>query len=175
MKFFCHPIDQRKKSEMVKYLVGHFRYYTMNSWNRSTSYACNLKIHSLGLSREITSKLYEMMEVDGFYDDLYLLKQEFAKEYNFEWQAGFNGRSGGYLVLYQGTSDGSCYPGRSTDQDEDYEDWTMDDLRDRVRLVQRFDRLADSIVQASIEMARNCEIVEETIMVPQVVRLLEYA
>ncbi|WP_136078066.1 hypothetical protein [Pontiella desulfatans] len=28
--------------------------------------------------------------------------QEWAQEYNWTWQAGFNGRSGGYLVLYQG-------------------------------------------------------------------------
>ena len=34
---------------MTDFLRNYFRYHTMNSWNRSTSYACNLKITHLGL------------------------------------------------------------------------------------------------------------------------------
>jgi len=30
---------QATKEEMIAFLRDHFRYYTMNSWNRSTSYA----------------------------------------------------------------------------------------------------------------------------------------
>lgn len=174
MKVFCHPVDQRKRSAIVKYLTGHFRYYTMNPWNRSTSYACNLKVHSLGLAPDITDALYEMMDVSGFYDGIHDLMCSFAEEHKHIWQAGFNGRSGGYLVLYQGTSDGGCYPGRGTDQDEDFARWDMDSLRGRLRLVQHFDRLADSIVQAAIDMTRHCAVVEETVMVPQLVRSIEY-
>ena len=107
------------------------------------------------------------------------LMDAFAEAHNYRWQAGMNGRSGGYLVLYQGETklsqyksyctccgqrnyrialdgDNTCgvcrqpsrinyqkppkeilvYPGRGTDYGEDFEDWSMDELRERVRLVQ---------------------------------------
>ena len=48
--FFQKKVDRRSRSAMVDYLQGHERYNTMNSWNRLTSYANNIKIHRLGLS-----------------------------------------------------------------------------------------------------------------------------
>ena len=47
---------------MTQYLTTHFRYPTLNSWNRSTSYACNLKITHLGLSPEVVDKLFDMID-----------------------------------------------------------------------------------------------------------------
>ena len=38
---------QPTREEMISSLEKHFRYFTMNSWNRSTSYARNVKIRSL--------------------------------------------------------------------------------------------------------------------------------
>ena len=35
------------EKEIIDYLTSHFRYYTMRSWNRSTSYAVDIKIHHL--------------------------------------------------------------------------------------------------------------------------------
>ncbi len=48
--------DTIKESEptreaMIAYLRKHFRYYIMNSWNRSKSYARNVKVYNLGLTR----------------------------------------------------------------------------------------------------------------------------
>lgn len=63
---FAQKIDMRSRKKMTEYLKNHFRYFTANSWNRSTSYACNLKIYKLGLSREIENKLYEMTESQEF-------------------------------------------------------------------------------------------------------------
>ena len=102
MRKFSRPIDLRSRREMTDYLRNHFRYSTMNSWNHATSYACNLKIYGLGLDPEIESKLYDMLDTREFL----LMRQEalylFNAVHNFRWQAGFNGRSGGYLILYQG-------------------------------------------------------------------------
>lgn len=64
---FAQKIDMRSRKKMTEYLKNHFRYFTANSWNRSTSYACNLKIYKLGLSREIENKLYEMTEITGVF------------------------------------------------------------------------------------------------------------
>ena len=86
---------------MTQYLTTHFRYPTLNSWNRSTSYACNLKITHLGLSPEVVDKLFDMIQTQEFFDAMDECKWEFAAKHNYLWQAGMNGRSGGYLVLYQ--------------------------------------------------------------------------
>ena len=89
---------------MTQYLTTHFRYPTLNSWNRSTSYACNLKITHLGLSPEVVDKLFDMIQTQEFFDAMDECKWEFAAKHNYLWQAGMNGRTGGYLVLYQGES-----------------------------------------------------------------------
>ena len=210
MKIFTQNVDKRSRAEMIKYLENHFRYDTMNGWNYSTSYACNLKVDRLGLNAGIVNKLFDMIQTDDFHDQLRNLIYEFGVTHNFEWQAGFNGRSGGYLVLYQGERKPSGYkshctacgqknftsvaetgnicgvcrqpkrmdfsqthmsihtfPGRSTDNCEDFEDWEMYSLRRRVELVQEFDALADAIVAEAVYMAENYDVQEETYYVPQ--------
>ena len=51
--------------------------------------------------------------------------------------------------------------------DEDYEDWSIQDLRDRVRLVQELDALADEMVQQAVQMAMDYSVEEVEILVPQ--------
>lgn len=51
--------------------------------------------------------------------------------------------------------------------DEDYEDWSIQDLRDRVRLVQDLDALADEMVQQAVQMAMDYSVEEVEILVPQ--------
>ena len=67
MIMYSKKVDLRSRKEMIDFLTGHFRYNTMNSWNQSTSYAHNVKIHNLGFTREQEQKLYEMIETDEFY------------------------------------------------------------------------------------------------------------
>ena len=205
----------RSRNAMTEFLINHFRYPTMNSWNLSQSYACNLKIHKLGLNSETTDKLLDMIGIQEFFYGINDLINEFSRTHNYRWQAGFNGRSGGYLVLYQGetkpsgyksfctecgqrnfksiTESGnicgrcksparmdyikppmqiSTFPGRGTDDGEDFADWDMYELRERVKLVQEFDSLADSIVQYAIDTARDFVVEEEEILIPQTQRVL---
>lgn len=51
--------------------------------------------------------------------------------------------------------------------DEDYEDWSIQDLRERVRLVQELDALADEMVQQAVQMAKDYSVEEVEILVPQ--------
>ena len=205
MRSFYHPVDKRTREAMIRYLTEHFRYSTMNSWNRSTSYAHCLKIHRLGLDSDIVRKLFDLIQVEDFFEPLNGLMREFGEEYNYYWQAGMNGRSGGYLVLYQGCMEpsgyksyctccrqqnymsvvesgnicGRCrqparrdyshthmrittYPGRGADDCEDYDDWSLDELRSRVSLVQSFDKLADAMVREAVYIARHYDVREET-------------
>jgi hypothetical protein len=212
---FYHHVDLRSKKAMIDYLTSHYRYPTMNGWNNSTSYACNLKVDRLGLDHDLVMKLYDLIGASGFYDPIEDLMQDFAEEHNFFWQAGFNGRSGGYLVLYQGgrvkdqhksfciecgqqnfqsITEGSnicgvcgqpsrvdylrppmrvvTYPGRETDQNEDFSDWDMYCLRERIKLVQSFDSLADAIVQEAIYIAKNYQLEEETYLIERTRQVL---
>jgi hypothetical protein len=84
--------------------LKRIRYNTMNSWNNATSLAYNLKIHNV-IDNKLQDKVYELMELSEFYEDINMLISDFDNEFNHEWQAGFNGRSGGYLVLYHGGKD----------------------------------------------------------------------
>lgn len=207
---FYKPVDMRSRRAMTRFLQNHFRYYTMNSWNQSQSYACNLKIYRLGLGKEMTDKLYDMIQSEEFLCFLNDLLEDFNAEHNYHWQAAMNGRSGGYLVLYQGEikpseyrsyctscgqrnyrsireTDNICgkcgraarvdydeplmrvvvYSGRGTDDGEDYEDWNIEELKERVRLVQDFDRLADAIVRQAVHIAENYDVKDEEYYIPQ--------
>jgi len=109
MRKFYHYVDKRSRAAMVAYLAQHFRYSTMSSWNGSTSYACNLKLYNLGLDSDITDSLYDLLQTDDFFEPLRALMDEFGIDHNHMWQVGMNGRSCGYLVLYQGSIEPSGY------------------------------------------------------------------
>ena len=98
---FMKKIDTRSRKAMVDFLTGHFRYYTMGSHNMSTSYAHDMKIYNLPLTYEEKDRLYELMECQEAYDPIHDLIADFDIAHRHRWQAGFNGRSGGYLVLYR--------------------------------------------------------------------------
>ena len=53
------------------------------------------------------------------------------------------------------------FPGRGVDQDDNFEEWSLDDLQRRTKLVQEFDQLADDIVSAAINIAWTREVREE--------------
>jgi hypothetical protein len=162
-----------------------------------------MKFHSLGLDSETQKRLYELSQCEGFYDNINSCIDGFGAEHDWIWQAGFNGRSGGYLVLYQGErkpsgyksycpscgqlnytnvseNSGKCgvckkdrrdfttphmavntFPGRSTDDGEDFADWGMYQLCERVELVQSFDKLADAIAAEAVYMTEAYETGEE--------------
>lgn len=90
---FWKAVDTRSRWKMQKFLAEHFRYDTMSSWNRSTSYACNMKIYNLDVPAEVKDKLYEMLDCHDVYDRIQELIDDFNAEHDFRWQAAFNGRS----------------------------------------------------------------------------------
>ena len=204
MKQFSKKVDLRSRKDMVNFLTNHFRYDTMNGWNQNSSYAHCVKIHNLGLLSTQIDKAYELLDMDETYDNINDLLEEFAVSHNYAWQVGFNGRSGGYLVLYQGgrkvldyksrcrhcgqlnyrtveetgsAKCGSCgeearvnltkpimqsyVSGKGTDMCEDFEDWDMYSLKERVKLVQEFDELCDRCLAEFVWLIDNAEIEEE--------------
>jgi len=99
---FRKKVDRRNKQAMIDFLTKHPRYYTMNSWNRGTSYAHNVKIYNLPLTLEQKSKAYELLDVPEVRENINNCLRQFDKKYDYNWQATFNGRSEGYIVLVKG-------------------------------------------------------------------------
>ena len=215
---FYKQVDKRYRETMGKFLRKHFRYNTMNSWNRSTSYANNIKLHQIDKPDDIDSDTWwEMLWITEWQEKLSDLLEDFGRRRNWQWQAGINGRSGGYVVLYRGGIKPSGYksycthcdqknyqqvpegeigicgrcdakarinfkqthmqvftwPGKDVDMYEDFEDWTLSKIRERVELVQDFDRLCDDISAAYINLCRNYRVTEEEILVPKTIKVLE--
>lgn len=215
---FESKVDMRSKKAMIDFLVNHFRYDTMNSWNRSTAYANNMKITHLDLPSETKDKLWDMLDVDC--DELRWswdnLIEDFERETGYT--AGWNGRSGGYLVMYEFKLEpsewksyctkcgqrnytlvtetnckcGRCgqdtrrnydkqpmrkavYPGRSIDDydAEDFAEYDMDLLKERVKLVQRFDQLCSDIIAEAVYYAENYEVEDEEYTVVKTRKVLK--
>lgn len=212
----------RTRKDMIGYLTGHFRYDTMNSWNRSTSYAKKIKVHSVtidgrSLTREEEDACFEMLNVeDSFYSSGFnRILREFGARYHHAYQITSNGRSGGYLVLTQGgerpsehksvctacgqrnfqavegPNPGKCgrcnrqtrvnasfppdvfaYPGKSLDMEEDFQEWSTDDIRDRVELVWEFDQTCDKALKAFLKYALANQVEERVVKVPQKVKVV---
>ena len=200
------------RKRWASYLASHFRYDTMRSWNRSTSYARNIKIHNLQMDPDTRSRAYELLDVPEAFAEVHELMAAFDRNHDYQWQVGFNGRSGGYLVLYRGGKEKSgyrtrcnqcgrltwyeteqpchvsgcdgtlellteehyrvfTYPGKGVDEDEDFSEWGMDQLKDRVRLVREFDRLCDACVRSFINFAKTHTVEAREILVPKPIRV----
>ena len=65
------------------------------------------------------------------------------------------------------------YPGRGLDESRDFADWSMDDLRERVRLVQDFDHASDAAVAVFVRFCDEYRVVGKDILVSKTVKALE--
>lgn len=150
-------MSRKTKKEMINFLKEHERYWTMNSWNGGSSYANNVKIYNLGMDHDLEMKAYGLLVEEGF-NQLLASDYEFLKE-RFEEETGYtigsNGRSSGYLVLYD-----MEHPAASIDSHEDFEEWNRAEVEERYNLVKRFDDYCEYFVDAFKDAVKNV-IVEE--------------
>ena len=162
----------RTKTEITQFLRGHCRYATLNTWNGVSSYAVNIKVHRLNLTHEQRLACYNLMECEDAYQEsnFYATTDWFARRHNFRWKIGFNGRSGGYAVLYQGRQDAK---GRiltacaGTDEAEDFAEWDLRSLKDRLELVWDFDDTVEEACSQFLAYALETEPTTKTIWVSQ--------
>ncbi len=212
---FTQTINKSSRQAMTDYLTQHFRYPTLSYVNRMTSYAHNVKINRLNLPNDLTDKAYDLFAMDETIDALNDEIEEWTEAHNHQWTAGFNGRSGGYLVLYashlepdpylsfctacgqknftkveeNSTRCGNCgqttrrnyetprfnltTESRDIDDDKNFSDWSMEDLRTRVALVQDFDQLADDLREEFLYLLENFCVTTEEILVPQKIKVMK--
>ena len=162
--FYEKGVDITNDRQMFEFLKRHFQYYTMNSWNRSKSIAHNVKIYRLHLSGDQWTALTFLQDDDYFVVNMMI--EDWEAEHP-GYKVGFNGRSGGYLVL---TFDkgSACVLPEDIDESESYEEYkrycrefygsvkaNRYDLIRTVKLVQDFDKLCDEIRDYVDELSRK--------------------
>jgi len=144
--------------------LKRIRYYTMNSWNKSKAPAYNLKVYNV-INNELQDKVYELLEVDEFWQIISHIVEHFGRVNDYQWQARFNGRSGGYLVLYRGGKykNGRVYsqPGRN-----------IEDTEVPVDVLRAFRRLAINVVKTTESLAKNYKIQNENYQITKTRKVL---
>ena len=178
-EFFAKKIDLANKVEMIQFLRSHRRYYTASSVQRSTTYANLVKVHSLGLTAVEQQAAYAVIEVAETYQLLDEPMIDFQRQFNDSFQMGFNGRSGGHLVVLKAErrvgANGIVYAQALTsalDEDADYEAWSKGELRDRVELVTAFDQACDSVRSVFQAVLREFDVCNEAVVITKQVRVL---
>ena len=103
----------RSKRDMTAYLDLHPRYDTANSCNAATSYARCVKVHHIAFADTATrDTAYDVVGSDGDWRGqcgVSTQLHEFGERHDYRWQINPNGRSDGYLVLYQSERKPSGY------------------------------------------------------------------
>ena len=65
------------------------------------------------------------------------------------------------------------YPGRGTDMDEDFEEWSTDDVHTRVAVVHDFDCTVDAGIAAFAEFCASHTVVDDIVYVPELIKRAE--
>lgn len=178
---FYKSVNKNSVKDMFEFLNNHFTYWTMNSWNRLESIANNVKVYNLKLDYEIL----DILQADDYFT-INMMIEDWEAEHK-GYKVGFNGRSGGYLVLYNDDSNGNILP--SWLDYDNYDDFKndyikvyynkvadiKDDIKYYVELVQDFDKLCDDLLEQCKYMLENCKVVEKEIQVPKTIKVLEWS
>ena len=167
--FYVKGVDITNDKQMFNFLKNHFQYYTMNSWNRQKSIANNVKIYNLGLTGDHWTALAFIQDDDYF--TINLMIEDWEAEHK-GYKVGFNGRSGGYLVLYAADRNDTVLSA-DVDECESYEEYkrycqefygsvkaNRYDLIQMVKIVQDFDKLCDEIRDYVDELSNRNFLVE---------------
>lgn len=176
---FYNKVNKNSNKECFEFLHNHFHYFTMSSWNLNKSIANNVKVYKLGLDYEIL----HLLQVDNYFEINCMIEDwEILHE---GYTVGFNGRMGGYLVLYnkhntRSVLDDYIYNDSYEDfKEEIKEDYgSLKDYHDRlveqVELVQSFDELCDDLLEECKYMLKNCKVVEKEKQITQKYEELEW-
>ncbi len=158
--FQASGVDITKVKSMYEFLIGHYTYYTMNSWNKEESIANDVKLYNLELEGDYgvaLSYLFDEYDVGNLQWEIKDMIREWEKDHP-NYQVGFNGRSGGYLVLYNKDNCRNVLPDWLTGF-ETYEKWkdyakgylvyNLKDIKPELQrytqLVRDFDKLCDEL------------------------------
>ena len=177
---FYKRVNKNNNKDMFNFLKDHFQYFTMNSWNLEKSIANNVKVYNLGLDY----KILDLLQCDNYFT-INSIIEDWETE-NKGYKVGFNGRSGGYIVLYNDKNYSSVLDCIIEDS-ENYEEFKeqlkenglylkeyQEDLIRQVDIVQSFDKLCDELLETCKNMLENCTIEEKEITVTKTEKAIKW-
>lgn len=181
MIFFDKTQKVKTAKQKFNYLKEHFKYYTMSSWNGLASIANNVKVHNLPLTKEQRKRFFELVCDEELNEQLYDIINSMLyhfKTLNKRYKVYFNGRSGGYLVLYNDNNnqsvlseyieDASSYEEAINEYKSDYNTTTKEAranidylINNNFDIVQAFDKFCDDVLSELINILNNATVEEE--------------
>lgn len=167
--FYKTGVDITNDKSMFNFIAQHPTYFTMNSWNGSRSIAHNVKLYNLALEGD-WCRAFAHLE-SGEYETIRFMIEDWEREH-VGYTVGFNGRSNGWMVLYNKKNYHSAIPEAFDyetydDYKADMRDWfgsvkaNRNELVEFVRLVQAFDKLCDEIREFVNNLSKLCYETEE--------------
>lgn len=176
MNYFTSTNTTKQKGHKMR-IGKRIMYDTMNSWNGQKSLAYNLKIYNV-IRSDLRQKAYEFFGDDNIscelYADIDSMIDDFTHSCNCCYTAGFNGRSGGYLVLYKSSKivqhkdDGTTRTRIETYMTGLDEQDVPSDVK------KKFHKLAQDIVNHAEQILSDYDIVEQEIMIPKKIKTLKH-
>lgn len=169
--FYKTNIDICNDKQMFNFLKGHFTYDTMSSWNRLKSIANNVKLYNLNLSGDYYVALQALQAED--YMNVNSMIEDWEADHS-DYVVGFNGRSSGYLVLYNKGNNCNILPDFITECEtyDEYKRYAKEfygsvkalrsDLRYFVNIVRSFDKLCDELA-AYVDTLSVLDLAQEAI------------
>ena len=166
------------KQKGYKMRIGkRIMYDTMNSWNGQKSLAYNLKIYNV-IRNDLRQKAYEFLADENLsyelFNDINAFIDDFTHDCNCCYTAGFNGRQGGYLVLYKSSKivqhkdDGTTHTRIETYMTG------LDEQEVPSKVKKLFHKLAQDIVNYVERFLSEYDIVEQEIMIPTKIKTLKH-
>jgi len=180
----------------------------MSSQNLNTSWANRVKMWGV-IPWNLHDKFLDLINTEEHWLFMDCILRDYGESNNWQWQAGFNGRSSGYIVMYKGHvkkkriftfedredmdyADGYGWKTREEAEelglldkeiartrvstvtvDGDFEDYDLDSLRETVARVQKFDKMCDEVVSATIKTLKEFNVVDEEYTVVKTRKVLE--
>jgi hypothetical protein len=153
------PENPTPEDILVKYVIEH------NHW-RPDVYGSQSEVASLGIPP------YRIVEIVAE------TRRKYQDDKHQMWVT-FHNRCGGCgqdsRVNYEKPPmEVGCYPGQGVDMGEQFADWSTYDLKSRINLVWDFDKTVDSCIKAFVGYCKGASVVEETVMVPKTIRVVEH-
>ena len=181
MEFFDKTQNIKTVKQKFNYLKKHFIYYTMNSWNGLRSIANNVKAHNLPLTKEQYKRFFDLVCDEELNEQLYSYINNMLQQFraiNKGYKVYFNGRSDGYLVLYNDNNnssvlneyieDASSYEEALNNYKSDYNTTTKEAranidycINNDFDIVQAFDRFCDDVLNELIKILDSAAVEEE--------------
>lgn len=154
-------VDICSAKSMFNFINEHYTYFTLNSWNQLQSIAHNVKLYNLKLEGDwcvAMDYLFSENDIGDLQFEIHMMIKDWEADHP-GYLLGFNGRTSGYLVMYNKDNNRSIVPDCLLGYDT-YEEWKqsvkeswygecvkdyLPTLRETTQLIQSFDKLCDEI------------------------------